>query len=304
MRPDDTEPSRDRGRLRLERPLAFFDLETTGVDPDRDRIVEIAVVRIDPDGSRHTRCRRVDPERPIPAEATAVHGIRDEDVAGEPPFRKLARGIADFFGDADLAGFNVARFDVPLLDREFRDCGVEFDLENRRIVDAMTIFHRNEPRDLSAAVRFYLGRDHADAHAAIADVEATADILEAQLARYGDLPGTVDELDRWCNPAPPDAVDRTGKFRLRDGVVVFGFGKHEGRPLADVAKTDGDYVRWMTTSNFPPDAKRIAREALEGPSGGPSPRSGREGTRPGDAGAGSGADGPEPRRGPPRDLFS
>jgi DNA polymerase III subunit epsilon len=249
--------------LKLSRPLAFFDLETTGTDPATDRIVEISVLKLSPDGARAARTRRVNPERPIPPEATAVHGIRNEDVRDAPTFRQIARSLLEFLGDADLAGFNVARFDVPILDREFRDAGVDLGLAGRKIVDAMTVFHRMERRDLSAAVRFYLDRDHEGAHGAEADVEATAEVLDAQLERYADLPRTVAELDAWCFPVPAGAADRSGKFLLREGRVVFAFGKHQGRPLDDVARTSPDYLEWLLRQDFPPDARTLIQTALK-----------------------------------------
>jgi len=250
--------------LSLARPLAFFDLETTGTDPSRDKIVEIAVVRLDPGGGRETRTRRINPERPIPPDATAVHGIRDEDVKDEPTFRQVARGLLDLLADADLAGFNVHRFDVPLLDREFRDCGMDLALSGRRIVDAMTIFHRKEPRDLSAAVRFFLGREHAGAHGAEADVLASLDVLEAQLARYPDLPRSVDALNAWAYPVPAGAVDRTGKFVLKEGEIVFAFGKQRGKALREVARAQRDYLEWILKQDFPEDAREIVAQALRG----------------------------------------
>lgn len=250
-------------RLRIDRPIAFFDLETTGTDPARDKIVEISVLRIEPDGTREVRTRRIHPERPIPPDATAIHGIGDDDVRDAPPFRRVARDFLEFLGDADLAGFNVRRFDVPLLDRELRDCGLDLGLASRRILDAMTIFHRREPRDLTAAVRFYLGKDHEGAHGAEADVLATAEILAAQLERYPDLPDTVGELDAWANPVPPGAVDRQGKFVERDGEIVLAFGKHQGRPLREVARRAPDYLEWILRQpDFPADAREIARKAL------------------------------------------
>lgn len=250
--------------LELTRDLVIFDLETTGTDPATDRIVEISVLRISPGGERTSRTRRINPERPIPPDATEVHGIRDEDVRDEPSFRKIARGLLDFFGDADLAGFNVSRFDVPLLVHEFRRCGLDLALERRKVVDAMTVFHRMEPRDLSAAVRFYLGREHEGAHGAEADVEATAAVLDAQLARYGDLPRTVDGLDRWCNPVGDDAVDRSGKFVWSGGDVVFAFGKNQGKRLRDIARSNPGYLEWIARSDFPEDAQTIVRDAMAG----------------------------------------
>lgn len=250
-------------RLRLSRPICFFDLETTGVDPARDRVVEVCVLRVEPDGRSEARTRRIHPERPIPPDATAVHGIRDEDVKDAPTFRQVARALLDFFADADLGGFNVRRFDVPLLDREFRDCGLDFGLAGRRVVDAMTIFHKKEPRDLGAAVRFFLGREHEGAHAAEADVRASFEVLEAQLARYDDLPDTPEAIEAWLQPPPPPgAADRAGKFVVRDGATVFNFGKHRGRPLAEVAAGAPDYLRWLLQGDFPEDAKALVREAL------------------------------------------
>jgi len=250
--------------LELRRPLAFFDLETTGTDPARDKIVEIAVVVVHPDGGRQSSTRRLNPGRPIPPDATAIHGISDADVADAPAFRDVARPLLDLLGDADLAGFNVRRFDAPLLDREFKECGLDLALSSRRVVDVMQIFHKKEPRDLTAAVRFFLDRDHAGAHGAAADTEATLAVFEAQLARYSDLPRTVDALDAWCNPVPPGAVDRTGKFVLREGQVVFAFGKQKGRALHEVARAQRDYLEWILKQDFPEDARRIVEKALRG----------------------------------------
>ena len=249
--------------LPLTRPLAFFDLETTGIDPARDKIVEIAVVRIEGDRTE-ARTRRINPERPIPAEATAVHGISDADVADAPPFRQVARSFLEFLADADLAGYNIRRFDVPLLDREFKECGLDLALRSRRIVDAMTIFHRKEPRDLPAAVRFFLGREHEGAHGAEADVLATVAVLDAELARYPDLPRSVDALDAWCNPVPEGAVDRSGKFVLREGEVVFAFGKQKGRSLREIARVQRDYLEWILKQDFPEDARALVEKALLG----------------------------------------
>jgi len=250
-------------QLVLDRPLALFDLETTGTDPATDRIVEIAVLRVEPQAPSRSLTRRVNPGRPIPPEATAVHGIRDEDVREAPPFGRIAPDLLDMLAGSDLGGFNVRRFDLPLLARELRDSGHALELAGRRIVDAMTIYHRKERRDLAAAARFYLGREHVGAHAAEADLATTLDVLEAQLARYPDLPRTVEGLDAWCaaGAAGPDA---TGKFVWREGLLVFGFGRHQGKPLADVARRQPDYLRWILGQDFPPDACELVRRALAG----------------------------------------
>ena len=250
--------------LQLTRPIVCFDLETTGIDPGSDRIVEISILRLEPDGTRVARTRRINPGRPIPEGATAVHGICDEDVADAPSFRQVAKGLLELLEGADLTGFNVARFDIPLLDREFRDCKLNLGLDQRRIVDAMTIFHRMEPRDLSAATRFYLDREHTGAHAAEADVAVSFEILEAQLARYDELPNTVEALDAWLRRVPENAADQSGKFVHEDGRVVFNFGKHKGKPLAEVAAAAPDYLEWILGSDFPDDAKQVVRDALDG----------------------------------------
>lgn len=250
--------------LRLDRPLVIFDLETTGTDPATDRIVEISALRLEPDGTQAIKTRRLDPERPIPAGATAVHGIGDDDVRGAPTFRQVARSLLDWLAGADLAGFNISRFDVPLLEREFRDCGLDFGIGGRRVLDSMVVFHRKEPRDLCAAVRLYLGREHVAAHSARADVEAAAEVLDAQLGRYDDLPRTVAELAAWTQGSRPDGVDARGKFVWRDGEAVFAFGKHEGVPLRQVAAQAPDYLEWILGSDFPEDARAIVAGALRG----------------------------------------
>jgi len=252
--------------LQLTRPIVCFDLETTGVDPATDRIVEISVLKVEPDGTRTVRTRRVNPGRPIPAGASAVHGIRDEDVADEPAFRQIARGLLELIGDSDLAGFNVSRFDIPLLDREFRDCGLDLGVASRHVVDSMTLFHRMEPRDLTAATRFYLDRELTDAHSAEADVAASFEILEAQLERYPELPHGVEELDSWLRRLPDNAADRSGKFVREDDRVVFNFGKYKGKPLDGVAAQAPDYLKWILGTDFPDDAKQLVRDALDGQS--------------------------------------
>jgi DNA polymerase-3 subunit epsilon len=249
--------------LRLERPLIFFDLETTGIDPANDRIVEIAALRVDPDGSRDLKRRLINPERPIPPAASAIHGIRDEDVRDAPSFRLVARSMLDWMHGADLAGFNVERFDVPLLDAEFRRAGLDLDVPGRRVVDAMVIFHRREPRDLSAAVRFYLDREHEGAHSAEADVTATLEVLDAQLERYDDLPRDVDGLWAWARAPKPGAVDLNGKFVWRDGEIVFSFGKYRDRTLREVVEGARDYLDWILKSDFPDDAKKIVADARD-----------------------------------------
>ena len=211
--------------LKLDRPLAFFDLETTGINTQSDRIIEIAVVKCLPKGIVREFQYRINPEIPIPPSATAVHGITDADVALAPTFAQIAARLLQFLDGCDLSGVNVRRFDLPLLQQEFRRCGLEFSSGERKIVDVQTIYHMKEPRDLSAALRFYCDRDHTGAHSAMADVHATMDIFNAQLRRYDDLPRTIDELEERVHPKDPSWVDRDGKRVWEDNNVILTFGK-------------------------------------------------------------------------------
>lgn len=248
--------------IQLSRPLVYFDLETTGVDVARDRIIEISVAKHHPDGKVESKTRRFNPGVPIPKEATAVHGITDADVAGEPPFGSVARRLADFLEGCDLAGYNLVRFDLPLLEREFGRANVPFSIEDRRVVDVMQIFYKREPRDLAGACRFYLGRDHEGAHSAEADVAATADILGAMLGRYADLPRGLDEL---CGSLrDPDSLDYSGNIANKNGKPHLTFGKHSGKSLEWLTAHEPDYLRWMLEGTFLSDTKAIIRRHLEG----------------------------------------
>lgn len=251
-------------RLRLQRPLVFLDVESTGVSASSDRIVEIAALRISPDGSEEYRCMRVNPGIPIPADATAIHGITDADIADEPPFTAHAKALWQFLNECDFAGFGVARFDLPLLEAEFGRAGLQFAWRSRRVVDAMAIFHNKERRDLPAAVGFYLGRDFDSAHAAGQDVRATLEVLCAQLERYDDLPCDLDELHCYCNPTSPDWIDPDGKFVWLNGVATIAFGKRKGTPLARLVADEPDYLAWILSSEFSSEVKGLVRKALNG----------------------------------------
>jgi DNA polymerase-3 subunit epsilon len=251
-------------RLRLQRPLVFLDVESTGVSVSSDRIVEIAALRINPDGSEEYRCKRVNPGIPIPADATAVHGITDADVANEPPFTAYAKALRRLLSECDFAGFGVSRFDLPLLEAEFRRAGLEFVWRDRRVIDAMAIFHNKERRDLPAAVGFYLGRDFEGAHAAGQDVRATFEVLHAQLQHYDDLPCDLDELHCYCNPTSPDWIDPDGKFVWAEGVPTIAFGKHKGTSLARLVADDPDYLAWILNGEFSSEVKELIRKAIGG----------------------------------------
>ena len=252
--------------LDLERPLIVFDIESTGINPRQDRIIDLALIKLHPDGRRETKCIRVNPEIPIPPAATAIHQISNEDVADAPPFRKVAPQLRDWLDGCDLAGFNVIRFDLPLLIEEFARAGMAFDADVCRVIDAQRIFHRKEPRDLTAALAFYCGRMHLGAHGAAADAEATAAVIEAQLEKYRDLPRSVEALDAFCNPPrDPAWADRAGKLRWEGADLVINFGQSNlGQKLKDLARANPKFLRWILTSDFPSDTKRLVADALEG----------------------------------------
>jgi len=252
--------------LLLSRPLVFMDFESTGTNPLTDRIVELSMIRVWPDGRRETLTRRVNPGVPIPPETTRFHGIADADVAGAPTFAEIAPEILAFIGDADLAGFNVQRFDLPLLRRELSRIGQTLDLAGRAIVDPQTIYHRRVPRDLAAAYQYYCGKELVDAHHARADIEACVEILDAQLAIYADLPRTPRELFEHFTPRDPAAIDPDGRFVWRGEEVVLTFGPDDvrGRTLRDVAAQDRGFLEWVLRKDFHPEVKRIIQDALEG----------------------------------------
>ena len=248
----------------LKRPLVIFDLETTGISPRRDRIIELAAVKVLPDGSEETKCWLLNPTVHIPEETTAIHGISDEDVAKCPTFAERAREIAEFFDGSDVGGFNSDRFDIPCLEEEFVRVGINFNSAQRRRVDVQRIYHRMEPRDLSAAVRFYLGRNHDGAHGAEADAVATLGVLKAQLDRYSNLPRSVDDLDEYLVPRDPLNADRSGLFRWKDGEWTVNFGKKRGESMRKLVIQEPSFFRWMIKGDFEADARMIAQDALEG----------------------------------------
>lgn len=251
-------------KLKLKKPLVFIDLETTGVNPRMDRIVEIAAVKLRPDGGRETWKKRINPQRPIPAETTAIHGISDADVATAPTFAEIAFDLHRFMGDHDLAGFGIIRFDVPMLAEEFRRANLSFPAPNAKQLDVQRIYHAREPRTLSAALRFYCGKEHVGAHGAEADVLATIDVLEGQFERYADLSRDVDELASVGQPPKDEVIDSGGRLRWRDGEVVINFGQKNGMTLRELAANESNYLKWMLNKEFPADVKKIVQDALDG----------------------------------------
>ncbi len=263
-------------KLAEERPIVFFDLETTGTNISIDRIVELSVIKIYPNGEREERTRRLNPEMPIPPEATAVHHISDEDVKNEPTFRQIAKNFYIFLEGCDLGGYNIVKFDLPVLIREFQRAGLQFSTEGRRIADAYSIFCRMEPRTLTAAYKFFCGKTLEGAHGASADTLATVEVFEAQLARYGapdytdfpekieKFPANMDEINEFCASQNPDWVDANGRFRWRNGDAVVSFGRHSGTPLRQLAEQHPEFLQWILKADFPEDVKKIASDALAG----------------------------------------
>jgi DNA polymerase-3 subunit epsilon len=249
--------------IKLDRPIAFFDLETTGLDTKRDRIVELAIIRLSPDGDDFQRVRRFNPGIPIHPEASAVHGIFDEDLTAEAPFESRARNLFQLLDPCDLGGFNVRRFDLPMLIAEFARCGLQFDHRNRRIIDVQTIYHRKEPRDLSAAARFYLDVQHTEAHTAMSDIQTTVAVLGAQLTRYPDLSPEMDSLHSYCDRSPL-RIGFDEWFQREGKDVLFVKGKHKGQTLKSVAADKPDYLYWMQNNieDLHPEAKKEIKKVL------------------------------------------
>jgi len=247
----------------LKRPLAFFDLETTGLSLASDRIIELALIRLSPHGDVLERVRRFNPGIPIPPEATAIHGITDQDVADEPPFSATARSLAELLDNCDLGGFNIRRFDLPMLLAEFKRADVPFSIQGRLLIDAQTIFHREEPRDLSAAARFYLGREHPEAHTALGDIRTSAAVLSAQLKRYPHLPRDLQGLHAYCDETSPFQIEVDRWFQEKEGVLVFRRGKHRGDTLAKVVAEAPDYLQWMLgADDMDEEVLQVVRKAL------------------------------------------
>ena len=244
-------------KLKLSKPIVFFDLETTGIDVATDRIVEICLIRLEPNGNRQSMTLRLNPERHIPEEASAVHGIYDADVRDCPTFREKAEELKNIFEGCDLAGFNSNRFDIPLLAEEFIRSGVSIDLNSPRRVDVQNIYHKLERRTLVAAYKFYCNKDLENAHSALADTEATLEVLEAQLDHYPEeLHNDIDFLAEYSSR--DNFVDFAGRVAYNDkGEEVVNFGKHKGRLVKDVLRIEPSYYNWMMQSDFTMNTKQV-----------------------------------------------
>lgn len=257
--------------LQLRNPLAFFDLETTGINVVKDRIVEISILKVMPNGEKLIKTKLVNPTVPIPAEVTKIHGISDDDVKDAPTFKELAKEIAKFLEGADLAGYNMLRFDVPLLVEEFLRVGINFDVSQRKLIDVQRLFYLMEPRTLTAAYKFYCDKDLDGAHSAEADTIATFEVLDAQIERYKDVQikdnngkeyvPIQNNMEALHELTASKMVDLAGRMVYNNkGEVVFNFGKHKNRPVLDVLKQEPNYYDWMMKSDFPLNTKQKLTE--------------------------------------------
>ncbi|MBS3914087.1 MAG: 3'-5' exonuclease [Bacteroidetes bacterium] len=243
-------------KLKLKRPLVIFDLETTGMNINRDRIVEICLLKIYPDDREEIRTYLVNPGVPIPPEVTEIHGIKDEDVKDKPGFKEISNELNNFLKDCDFGGFNSNKFDFPMMVEEFYRAGIEFDIEKRKFIDAQRIYHFKEPRNLKAAYRFYCEKELENAHSAEADTIATWAVLKAQLDKYEDIPDDIEGLHRMSGQN--NLADLAGRFIYNpDGEVLFNFGKHKGKKVKDILKAEPGYYNWMMEGDFSMQTKNV-----------------------------------------------
>jgi len=242
--------------LKLHRPICFFDLETTGIDICKDRIVEISILKVFPNGNKESKTWLVNPEMPIPPQSTAVHGIDNEKVANEPTFKDLSHQVYNMIKDSDLGGYNSDRFDIPLLAEELLRAGLDFDMKSRVSVDVQTIFHKMEERTLSAALRFYCGKTLENAHSAEADTTATYEILKAQLERYPELQNDMKALSEFTTRKK--IADFAGMIAFdQDDEEIFTFGKHKGAKVEKILETEPGYFSWIQNADFPLYTKKV-----------------------------------------------
>ena len=249
--------------MKLSRNLIVLDIETTGLWIEKDKIIEIALIKCNPNETQDIYESKVNPGIPVPAFITELTGISNDDLKNAPYFRNIAEELLNFIGDADLAGFNIEKFDLPVLEREMNEAGYTFDWRNRRLYDAQKIFHLNEKRDLSAAYKFYCGKDICNAHHAMADTEATLEILSMQAEKYGD--STLDSLEKFNYKDKNNFYDKDRRFRWWNGKLYIMFGKYAKRySLQDLAQKDPKYLEWILSAEFSAEVKSLAEDALMG----------------------------------------
>ena len=248
--------------LKLKRPIVFFDLETTGIDPYNDRVIQIGAIKYFPDGAKIEYNQLINPNIPIPKESMEIHKITDEMVKYKPLIGDIAHELSKLFHNSDLGGFNIKYFDIPMLQNEFQRIGLSLDLDNIKIVDAMTIFKLKEPRTLSIAYEKYCGQKLENAHDAMTDIRASIEVLEGQIKFYNDIPNTVEEIHAYCFPIDPNAYDTENKLRYIENELSINFGKNKGRALKELAQKDPSYLRWILNGNFSEKVKKAIKEVL------------------------------------------
>ena len=252
--------------INLDKPIVFFDLETTGAKANNDLIVEFSAVKIFPDGKEEFKTMRLNPEMPIPQEAINIHGITDDDIKNAPTFRDVAKSLYEFFNDCHLGGFGIKHLDIYILEYEFKEAGFDLNLDECAVIDTETIFHNNEPRDLTAALKFYCNKQMENAHSTKADVDASINILAGQFTKYRDkIPADIYELNDYCNPKKPYYVDRRGKFVWINNEATFNFGKYSLKPLKEIAEIDKNYLEWIAEkSDLSKEVKGLVVNAIQG----------------------------------------
>ena len=250
--------------LQLTRPIAVIDIETTGLNKQEDRIVDICITKILPNGEEETLNSIINPTIPIPIKSTEIHGITDTDIQGKPTFKEFAPKIISFIDNCDLCGFNIIGFDSYVLESEFKRAGINYSNEGRKIIDVLRIYHKLEPRNLSSAHLKYCGTALEKAHRANTDVKATIKVLESQLEKHDDLPRDVSKLNDFCNPKNPSWIDDDGRFSWFEVIAFINFGKHKVKTIEDMHKNELDYLQWMIKEDFSHKVKDILKDAIRG----------------------------------------
>ncbi len=251
-------------KLNLKKPVVFFDIESTGLSVSKDRIVELGLIKINPDQSEESLTLRINPEMEISKESEEIHGISLEDLKDAPTFKDVAPRILEFIGDADLAGYNSNKFDIPMLLEEFTRVGVDFDMSVRKAIDVQNIFHKKEQRTLAAAYKFYCNQEIENAHSADADIKATYEVLKAQLDKYPDLENDMDFLAEYSQHSKNKLLDFAGRLALnKEGEPIYNFGKHKDKTIKEVFNKEPGYHAWMLNNDFAHYTKKVLKEITD-----------------------------------------
>jgi len=251
-------------KLNLKNPLAIFDLETTGLNITQDRIVEIAIIKVNPDGTEEEFHSLVNPEMEIPDEVSLIHGIYKKHIIDKPTFKEIADKVTEFIGNADLAGFNSNKFDVPVLSEQLLNVGSKFDMSKRNFIDVQTIFHKMEQRTLSAAYKFYCKKEIENAHSAMDDTKATWNVLKAQVDKYEELENNIEFLSEFSKAGKNNTLDFAGRLALNEKKeVIYNFGKNKGKTVKEIANNEPGYYGWIMQADFPLYTKQCLKKEME-----------------------------------------